>query len=269
MPRSISCTDRIASGKPAKRVWGFALLIAIAFHAAGFAAARSGLAAEDEADPLGAPAIEIGLDLTAPREAETNLPPGPEADASAASSAAVDQKAKAERTDLPKDRPVETDDPDRVAAPDAAKTPRDNKPNVQDAKANPTADSVASEALAPPSVENAREAPRSAAPAQGTGDSLERVKTTWQRKLAAHLNRFKHYPGTVSPRGMTVVLTFTLDRLGHVSAATLRQSSGDRAFDQAALAMMTRADPVPPPPPAIADDGLTFTMPVVFREKKR
>jgi protein TonB len=28
-----------------------------------------------------------------------------------------------------------------------------------------------------------------------------------------------------------------------------------------------RADPVPPPPPLIADEGLSFTMPVVFRVK--
>jgi periplasmic protein TonB len=47
------------------------------------------------------------------------------------------------------------------------------------------------------------------------------------------------------------------------------QGSGDASFDEAGLAMMRRADPVPPPPPRVADEGLTFTMPVIFRVKGR
>jgi hypothetical protein len=31
--------------------------------------------------------------------------------------------------------------------------------------------------------------------------------------------------------------------------------------------MVKRSDPVPPPPALIADDGLTFTVPVIFRVK--
>ena len=45
--------------------------------------------------------------------------------------------------------------------------------------------------------------------------------------------------------------------------------SGDPAFDAAALAMLQRANPVPPPPPLVADDGLTFTLPVIFNAKIR
>jgi len=181
----------------------------------------------------------------------------------------VDQKAKVEQTDLPRDKPVETDDPTRLAAPDAAKTPKDEKPNTLEARANPAAEAVASQATAAPSSEIAREAPRSAAPSQGTGESAQRVKATWQKELIAHLNRFKRYPGSTSTRSAPVMLSFTLDRLGHVVSVNLQKSSGDPAFDQAALAMMTRADPVPPPPPAVADQGLTFTMPVIFRDRKK
>jgi TonB family protein len=54
-----------------------------------------------------------------------------------------------------------------------------------------------------------------------------------------------------------------------VLSARVVQGSGDPAFDEAALAMMRRADPVPPPPPLIADAGLSFTMPVIFRVKAR
>ncbi len=31
--------------------------------------------------------------------------------------------------------------------------------------------------------------------------------------------------------------------------------------------MLHRADPVPRPPPVIADDGLSFTLPLVYRVK--
>jgi periplasmic protein TonB len=62
---------------------------------------------------------------------------------------------------------------------------------------------------------------------------------------------------------------FALDRTGHVLSASIVRGSGDASFDEAALAMMRRADPVPPPPPRVADEGLTFTMPVIFRVKAR
>jgi TonB family protein len=54
-----------------------------------------------------------------------------------------------------------------------------------------------------------------------------------------------------------------LDRAGRVVSASIAQSSGDASFDNAALAMMRRADPVPPPPALIADDGLSFSLPVI------
>jgi TonB family protein len=54
-----------------------------------------------------------------------------------------------------------------------------------------------------------------------------------------------------------------------VLSATIAQSSGDASFDQAALAMMRRADPVPAPPALVADEGLSFSLPVNFRAQRR
>jgi periplasmic protein TonB len=31
--------------------------------------------------------------------------------------------------------------------------------------------------------------------------------------------------------------------------------------------MLQRSDPVPPPPPLVADEGLTFSLPVIFHVK--
>ncbi len=50
-------------------------------------------------------------------------------------------------------------------------------------------------------------------------------------------------------------MSFELDRIGHVLTARVERSSGDPAFDEAAIAMLRRADPVPVPPPLVADEG--------------
>ena len=113
-----------------------------------------------------------------------------------------------------------------------------------------------------------KEAPTSTAPVLGTGESARRIKTTWQKQLLAHLDRHKRYPSGASRPTGQVMVAFVLDRVGHVVSVTVVKSSGDMALDGAALAMMKRADPVPQPPPLVADEGLTFTVPVIFRAKK-
>ncbi len=254
------------SGRKTLRIWIPAAVGALALHLAGIGLVYANLPTE-EADDLGAPAFEVGLDLLAPRVEQTDLPPGPESDASAASPAQVEQKQKVEETALPQEKPVESDEPDRIVAETAPKQPTQEERQVAKVETNASAESAATEATAPVPIEGAREAPVATAPAQGTGASAQRVRLTWQKKLMAHLERFKRYPAGAVPRMARVEIGFTLDRLGHVVAAQIRQGSGDAAFDQAALTMLRRADPVPPPPPVIADDGLTFTLPLVYRMK--
>ena len=247
-------------------LWLAAGAVVLALHAGGVALAI-GYAAADEADDLGAAALEIGLEMTAPRREPTDLPPGPEADDAAAAPAVVQQKAVDDPTELPKAEPTETEDPDRIVSPEATRKPQEDETKVKAVEATPSLESVASEAAAAPSSETMKEAPRSAAPVLGTGESARRVRTTWQKQLLAHLDRHKRYPaGAVHPTGQ-VTVTFLLDRLGHVIQASVLTSSGDAALDLAALTMMRRSDPVPQPPPLVADEGLSFTIPVVFRSK--
>jgi periplasmic protein TonB len=221
--------------------------------------------AEDEA--LGAPAVAIALELTAPHTEPSNLPPGPEAEAAAASAATLAQKEVVKPTELPKDLPTDTDDPDRLVAPDDSKMPKKDNPDVMSTQAAASEASVASVATAPPSLSAAQDSPISAAPAQGTGESAQRIRVTWQKELAAHFNRYKRFPADRSNEGAQLVVSFDLDRTGHILAARIVQGSGDASFDEAGLVMLRRADPVPPPPPPVADEGLSFTMPVIFRVK--
>jgi periplasmic protein TonB len=246
-------------------LWICAALGAVLIHA-GCVALALAYAPDEDDEAFGAPAIEIGIELAAPRLEATDLPPGPDADASAASPSVIEQEKVAEQTDLPKATPTETDDPDRVVAPDSQK-PQD-EPKVATVQAAPSQLSIAAEATATPTIETAPEAPRSVAPVQGTGESARRVRVTWEKELAAHLDRHKRYPAERSRQAAEIVLSFELDRTGHVLATRIVQGSGDPAFDEAALAMMRRSDPVPPPPPLVADAGLSFTLPVIFRVKR-
>jgi TonB family protein len=252
-----------------RSAWPLAALGAILIHAGCVALAVDYLQPEDASDDLGAPAIEIGLELEAPRHDPSDLPPGPDADASAASPEVAEQKTAVEQTDLPKAMPTETEDPDRVVALRETKKPEEEAPETPAVQTAPSNASVAAEATAMPSPQTAQEAPRSVAPDLGNGESLRRVRTTWQKELAVHLDKHKRYPAGRAGQSAEIVVRFVLDRMGHVMSAEVAKGSGDAAFDAAALAMMRRADPVPAPPALVADEGLSFTLPVIFRVKGR
>jgi periplasmic protein TonB len=255
--------------KPSRRLWIFAAVGALALHLGGVALAVAHLRTDDLDDSLGAPAIEIGLEMTAPHVEATDLPVGPDTDASVASPALAEQQAVVKDTDVPKDVPTETEDPDRVVTTNDSKKPKEDDPKIAAVQTSASVESVAAEATAMPSSETIEEGPRSVAPAIGTGESARRVRATWQKELVAHLDKHKRYPAERSQKSAEILVNFALDRMGHVLSTSIVKGSGDTAFDEAALAMVRRSDPVPPPPPLVADEGLNFTLPVIFRVKGR
>jgi protein TonB len=255
--------------KPSRRLWILAALGALALHIGGVALAVAHLRTDDVDDSLGAPAIEIGLEMMSPHLEPTDLPPGPDADASVASPALAEQKAEVKETELPKDVPTETEDPDRAVTPDDQKKPKEDDAKLAAVQTSASTESVAAEATATPSSEAIQQGPRSVAPAQGTGESARRMRATWQKELIAHLDKHKRYPAARSQKSAEIVIGFALDRMGHVLSTSIVKGSGDAAFDEAALAMIRRSDPVPQPPPIVADEGLSFTLPVIFRIKGR
>jgi len=249
-----------------RTVWAVAALVALAIHAAGGVLAFRYLQ-RDAGNDLGAPGIMIDVDLVSPHRDPTDLPVGPDTDAAAPSPAEVAQKAVVKQADLPTDVPTESDDPYRVVSPTNSTQPKADDPTIATIQAQPSEQSAAAEATAVPTVESAAASSRSTAPSPGTGDSAVRERVTWQKELAAHFDKYKRYPADRAMQAAKVVLHFVLDRMGHVVSSRVVKGSGDTAFDEAALAMLQRSDPVPPPPPLIADEGLTFTMPVIFHVK--
>jgi len=252
---------------PSRRLWVFAAVGALALHLGGAALAITHLQNDEPEDSLGAAAIEIGVELASVHREVADLPPGPDTDASMASPQLAEQKAEVKETDLPKDTPTEAEDPDRVVTPNESKKPKEDDPKVAAVQTSASTESVAAEATATPSSEAIPEGRRSVAPAIGTGETARRVRATWQKELMAHLDKHKRYPAERALKSAEIYVRFTLDRLGHVLATSIEKGSGDAAFDQASLAMVKRSDPVPAPPPLIADEGLSFTLPVIFRVK--
>ncbi len=249
-----------------RKVWAFAALIALAMHAglAGFIL----LDAQQEPDDseLGAPALAIGIDLASPRFPPTNLPPGPESEAAMASQPVAERRTAMVQPELPKETPVESENADRlVTLNEVAEQAEEAQEEVSVQEVSPSDASVAHEAMAPPSVETPIVAPQSVTVDRGTAASRQRARVTWQRELLAHLDRYKRYPGERLQRDAEIVVDLLLDRKGRVVSASVSRSSGFAAFDEAAVAMVQRASPLPAPPPLVADEGLSFQLPVTFR----
>lgn len=248
------------------RIWSLAVLCALLLHVGGAATALLTLRGDEE-DAAGAPAIEISLEPVTARDLEhLDHPPGPVTDESAAAAPSVASAETKENTE------------EKIARAEAegAELSRDAKPEkpVEDERSREaqqvvSSESAASEATAPPKSEAEKLADRPAAPVQGADAAANAIKLTWQKALMSHLNHAKRYPAGGGRRTAEASVHFTLDRRGHVLGYSIRRSSGLPTFDEAALAMMKRADPVPPPPPVIADESLSFDVPVQFRADRR
>ncbi|HEY5226853.1 MAG TPA: TonB family protein [Methylovirgula sp.] len=256
-----------SEGRGPLRLWMLAAAATLALHAGAFALVLHHLKPEDVDDELGAPAIEVGIEFAAPHLEQTDLPIGPVADDSMASPAVVEQRANVKETQLPKEQPIESDDPDRLVAPEDAKRPKEDEPTIKATDAMPSPELTPSQAAAPPVSEAAQPSEHSTAPVQGIGKSDLRALVTWEKKLVVHLSKHKRYPSSERRRDVKVIVSFTIDRSGHLLSATIAGGSGDAAFNTAALGMLKRSDPLPAPPPSIADDGLTFKVPIIFHAR--
>jgi periplasmic protein TonB len=247
-------------------MWMVAAVGAVGFHLACIALALAFIEREP-ADELGAPAVEIGIELWAPHTDMPDLPPGPDAEASIASPQTIDQTSVAQQANLPRAVPVETDDPERLVAPVETAEPKD-QPTAPSVPTVASIESIAVEATAPPSSEMVAESTRSITPVQGIGVSAQLARATWQKELIAHFNRHKRYPTNRGAQAAEILVSFELDDTGHVLSSSIVQGSGDASFDEAALAMIQRSDPVPKPPFVVVQKGLNFTLPVIFRARR-
>jgi TonB family protein len=265
-------SDLDTEPRSSRRLWIISGLGALALHLGGAALAIAHLPTGDDEDSLGAPAIEVGIELTSPHADPIDLPPGPDLDAAVASPQLPDQKAEVKETDLPKDTPTEAEDPDRVVTPNESRQPDEDDPKVAAVQTTASPESVAQEATATPNLEG-RLDERTKAPKQGIGKSAELAKVTWEKKVMAQFKKHLVFPDGAKAKGkgakVHVVLNVEFDRLGHVISLSIAEGSGQPAYDEAALKMVRKSDPVPAPPPEVADLGLSRILPVLFNDPNK
>lgn len=255
--------------EPSRRLWLFAGLAALALHIGGAALAVAHLRTIDSEDSLGAPAIEIGLEMMSPRLEATDLPPGPDTTASVVSPAIAEQKAELKETELPKDVPTEADDPDRVVTPNDSSKPREDDTKVATVQTSASLESEAAVATAKQTLENSvPKADIAKAPSLGLGKDNQKLKAKWETRLSGYIKLHMRYPKVQKDKAAIVTVSLVLNRQGKVLSVGIFQSSGDPAFDQAAISTIRRSDPLPRPPAELRDEQFSYVLPMSFTDRK-
>jgi protein TonB len=106
------------------------------------------------------------------------------------------------------------------------------------------------------------------APAPGAMQKANPV-AVWQIAVINRLQPFMKWPED-APYWIdhaAPVVQITIDRKGNVLAAQVVGSSGYDSFDKAARKIFKRATMLPPPPPELPGNPLTFTMSVTFNQR--
>jgi TonB family protein len=258
----------VVDRKPSRRLWICAAVGALMFHLCLVALAFGRMNDNGDSDSLGANAVEVGVVWTSPHVEDSELPPGPDVDAQTASTPLPDQKEEAKQTNLPQDTPIETPDPDRVVTQSKSTKPTEEDPKVETQQTTFAPESAQQVATAQQTLENSREAATASAPNIGLGKDRGRLTAEWGKKVSAYFELHKRYPDVDKGKAAKVKIGLVLNRLGHVLSVAVAESSGDPIYDEAALAMVRRSDPVPRPPAKLTDDQFAFSLEVQFKNEK-
>jgi TonB family protein len=261
-------SDIDSGERTSRRLWFCAALVALGLHVGGAAWALADLKGDDDDGGLGASGAEvIDIDMASPKLEDDDLPAGEDSQAQAASNATPEQKAEVEQTDLPKDMPTETEEADRVVTTSDVKKPtEEQKVQAVETRATEAAD-AAQDSSRKALAEDAPEAEKAKAPNQGIGKDKLKETAKWGRKISAYFELHKKFPEG-KKNAAQVKVALVLNRRGNVISANVVESSGDQAYDAAALAMIHRSDPVPAPPADLTEDQFAFSLPVIFNARK-
>jgi protein TonB len=164
--------------------------------------------------------------------------------------------------------------PHPVAEPQPAEKPVEMKPEAKPVqKVEPQARRVVAHPVpvptpapesAPTQAETSPPPPSAAAAPAATPPNS--AVASFRDQLAAHLARYKRYPRASQVKGEegVAVVRFTLDRQGRVLAARIEQSAGHQLLDDEVLALLRRAEPLPPIPETMSATQLEISVPVRF-----
>lgn len=103
-------------------------------------------------------------------------------------------------------------------------------------------------------------------PLESSGEPSDASREDFISVLATHLAHHKQYPVEARRRRITGIVTvhFRFGTDGMLQDCQVIESSGNRLLDAEALAMLRRAQPLPPIPPEIGTDSMSVNLPVEF-----
>lgn len=147
--------------------------------------------------------------------------------------------------------------------------PQEEKPREEVKAEEPPPDDTPAivplpETKPPEKVEEAR--PPAPVTAEKVKGGAPHIEPSWQATLVRQLQRYKRYPTEAQARNEqgVVLLSFSLDRSGHVLARRIARSSGFSDLDEEVMAMIMRAEPLPPFPASMPQPRLDLTVPIRF-----
>ena len=214
--------------------WGTAACIVLGVHAAAIAFYLVSHQPEAIGGDDSAVAIELAPIENTPDAVERDVTPSPET--------MVESKA------LPK--PPETPPPEEKVE----QAPPEETPTVVPEQAEQPPEKV--EEPKPPAPVTAQRAKGGAQP----------IASSWETSVVRHLQRYKRYPSEALSRSEEgiVLLSFSIDRSGHVLARHIARSSGHPDLDNEVMDMIMRAEPLPAFPASMSQAQLDLTVPIRF-----
>jgi len=252
--------------------WGACFALAFTFHAAG---AMALLARWSDDSDLVANAPVVMIDLApapvAPSITATAMPPDQvESKAQPEPQPEPVEEKPVEKTEVAPEpvveKPIEKIEvpPDPAPQADLAVLPPPRPVEKPPEKRKKVQSKQASLASAPSTAEQRAE--RAAAPAPGAAAHNPNAVPSWKSRLVAQLERNKRYPSEAQSRGDhgVVQLAFSIDRSGGVHHARIVRSSGSNVLDEATLALVARAAPLPPPPAEMPGTQIAIVVPIRY-----
>ena len=230
--------------------WGACFALAVAFHAAG-AAALFARWTEDSNLVAGTAVVMVDLaPVAVSPNITTDVAPGP-----------LQQEAEPEPQP---EKPIEKIElpPDPQAEPVVAVTP---PPKLEPPKEKKPKQKHAS--LASASTRADQQVDRPAAPMPGLSSRNSDALPNWKTQLVAKLERSKRYPSEARGDQGIAQLAFSVDRQGGVHNARIVRSSGSSVLDHETLALVQRAQPLPPPPPEVSGAQIPIVVPIRYNAR--
>ncbi|WP_181706537.1 TonB family protein [Chthonobacter rhizosphaerae] len=203
----------------------------------------------------------VAAEAVADAPAETPVEDAAEAAPSEVAEAAPADAVEAPPSEVAEAPPSEVVEAETVApAPPVAPTPKPVR------RVRPRPEAKVAETVR--RVERAAPAPSRAAVAgeraSGAGNPDPDALETYSATVRARIMRQRRTVDTRASRGARVTVRFTVAADGSVTGISVARSSGDQRLDEAAVAMVGRASPLPAIPAAVGRPSLTMSLPVRF-----